>query len=189
VLGNPALLVMDTFSAHMTDNVKDAFKKCNSKLLFIPGGCTSVLQPLDIGINKPFKSYIRQSWCNYMIEETDKSMQKIKPPSKLLLLEWIKRAQNIIESKPSIVKKSFLVAGISNASDEQSYVRDDSTYAEIQGLMEEVFGNAHMGYIEPDDSEDPFKDCSDASSDCQTESCDDDPFTTDPFATDNDSED
>jgi len=63
VSGNPALLVMDTFSAHMTDKVKDAFKKCNTKLLFIPGGCTSVLQPLDIGINKPFKSYIRQSWC------------------------------------------------------------------------------------------------------------------------------
>ena len=42
------LLSMDTFSAHCTDKVKDAFTKCNTKLLTIPGGFTSVLQPLDI---------------------------------------------------------------------------------------------------------------------------------------------
>ena len=54
VQGKPALLALDTFSAHLTDNVKDQFERCGTKLLVIPGGCTSVLQPLDISINKPF---------------------------------------------------------------------------------------------------------------------------------------
>ena len=56
--GKPALLSLDTFSAHFTEKVMDAFAECNTKLLTIPRGCTSVLQPLDISINRPFKSYI-----------------------------------------------------------------------------------------------------------------------------------
>ena len=54
VSGKPALLSLDTFSAHFTEKVMDAFAKCNTKLLTIPGGCTSVLQPLEISNNKPF---------------------------------------------------------------------------------------------------------------------------------------
>ena len=60
ISGKPALLSLDTFSAHLTDAVKAEFEKCNTKLLIIPGGCTCVLEPLDISINKPFKYYIRQ---------------------------------------------------------------------------------------------------------------------------------
>ena len=66
VSGKPALLSLDTFSAHLTCNVKAEFEKCHTKLLIIPGGCTSVPQPLDISINKPFKDYIRQLWCQYI---------------------------------------------------------------------------------------------------------------------------
>ncbi len=45
---NPALLSLDTFSGHLT-------KK--SQAIVIPGGCTSVLQPLDVSINKPIQIF------------------------------------------------------------------------------------------------------------------------------------
>ena len=61
---NRALLCLDTFSAHLTKQVRDEFTKNVTKLLVIPGGCKSVLQPLDVSLNKPFKSYIRQQWLN-----------------------------------------------------------------------------------------------------------------------------
>ena len=87
VSGKPALLSLDTFSGHLTDSVRKAFSKCNTKLLVIPGGCTSVLQLLDLSINKPFKNYIRDMWCQYMVQEADKGVSKVKPPPKSSLLE------------------------------------------------------------------------------------------------------
>ena len=57
---NRALVCLDTFLAYLTKQVRDEFAKNGTKLLAIPGGCTSVLQPLDVSLNKPFKSYIRQ---------------------------------------------------------------------------------------------------------------------------------
>ena len=35
----------------------------------IPGGCTSLCQPVDIGINKPFKVFLRKAWEKWMIDE------------------------------------------------------------------------------------------------------------------------
>ena len=99
VQGKPALLCLDTFSGHLTEEVKKAFQKCRTKLLLIPGGCTSILQPLDISINKPFKGYIRQCWCRYMIEETEKGDSPIRRPPKESLVDWILNAQEKIESK------------------------------------------------------------------------------------------
>ena len=35
----------------------------------IPGGCTSLCQPVDIGINKPFKAFLHKAWEKWMINE------------------------------------------------------------------------------------------------------------------------
>ena len=45
-----SLLVFDSFEAHKTEQVKQSLK---SDLSVIPGGLTSVLQPLDVCLNKP----------------------------------------------------------------------------------------------------------------------------------------
>jgi len=57
---NPqSLLVLDSFSAHITDSVKRRFGEKNTNIAVIPGGLTSRLQPLDVSINKSFKSKVR----------------------------------------------------------------------------------------------------------------------------------
>ena len=48
-------IVYDSFEAHVTDTVKASFKCENTELAVIPGGLTSLLQPLDVSLNKPFK--------------------------------------------------------------------------------------------------------------------------------------
>lgn len=43
--------------------------------LFIPAGCTSVFQPADIGLNKPYKSSMRNCFHLWYMEEMYKWMQ------------------------------------------------------------------------------------------------------------------
>jgi len=54
-----SLLVMDSFRGHLVDSVKHRFQEKNTNIAIIPGGLTSKLQPLDVYINKPFKSKVR----------------------------------------------------------------------------------------------------------------------------------
>jgi len=58
--GKHALLVLDSFSAHVSNDVKKCLKEINTVPLVIPGGCTSKIQPLDICLNKPFKAFCRE---------------------------------------------------------------------------------------------------------------------------------
>ena len=92
------------------------FKKCGTKLLVIPGGCTSVLYNrwMSASIN-----HLRVIFGNcgvniIMIDDTDKDTSKPRPPPKEALIEWILKAQEIIESKDMIIRKSFLVTGITS---------------------------------------------------------------------------
>jgi hypothetical protein len=56
------LLLMDSFSGHKTEEVKVALRNCNIDLVMIPGGCTKYLQPLDISVNRSFKSRLKDEY-------------------------------------------------------------------------------------------------------------------------------
>ena len=49
-----------------------------------PGECTSKVQPLDVSLSKPFKSYVRRYWSEYILEQPVnlQNKQKLKPPTK-----------------------------------------------------------------------------------------------------------
>ena len=53
------MLVLDSFRDHTTNPVKNQLVEKNTNIAVIPGGCTSKLQPLDVTINKSFKSKVK----------------------------------------------------------------------------------------------------------------------------------
>ena len=55
-------LVWDSFSAHLTDTVKQQLRENKTATAVIPGGLTSLVQPLDVCLNKPFKDRLREKW-------------------------------------------------------------------------------------------------------------------------------
>lgn len=60
VLDNqPTLLALDLFAAHKTQEVLDTFLANDIAVSLIPGGCTSLVQPLDVSINRPFKDILK----------------------------------------------------------------------------------------------------------------------------------
>ena len=57
----PMMMVYDSFRGHLEDSVKKKFRDNGIDLAVIPGGLTSVCQPLDVAINnigKFFKGQI-----------------------------------------------------------------------------------------------------------------------------------
>ena len=48
------LLIWDAFGAHLTSSVKKKVKSLISETAVVPCRLTSVLQPLDVSLNKPF---------------------------------------------------------------------------------------------------------------------------------------
>ena len=55
----PRMLVLDVHRAQKTDRIKSTFKSLNTIMAMVPSGCTSLVQPLDVCINKPFKDRVK----------------------------------------------------------------------------------------------------------------------------------
>ena len=60
--GVPVTLFLDGFATHKSESTRAALTAIGVNVVFIPAGCTSVLQPVDVGIGKPFKDRICLQW-------------------------------------------------------------------------------------------------------------------------------
>jgi len=112
-------LVLDTFKAHLKDDVLANLEENNISHVLIPGGCTSKIQPLDVCLNKPFKAYIRGAWEEYMVGQAQSTHTASQIPTASMndVLGWVVAANQCLNSQTDMVKKSFLVCGISNSLD------------------------------------------------------------------------
>ena len=112
-----SMLVLDAFRCHTTDNVKSKLKRHNTHLVVILGGMTSILQPMDTVVNKPFKAALNQKWAEWMIhgEHTftkGSNMRKVDMPT---ICRWIVDAWKELPIKT--VVKGFKKCSISNMLD------------------------------------------------------------------------
>jgi hypothetical protein len=55
----PTLIALDLFGGHKTDEVLDTLRANDITVSIIPGGCTRLVQPLDVSINRPFKNILK----------------------------------------------------------------------------------------------------------------------------------
>jgi len=59
------------------------------EVLHIPGGCTYLCQPGDIGINKPLKGAMSAKWEAWMMDGDGTVNGVAKEPSHTLMSEWL----------------------------------------------------------------------------------------------------
>lgn len=123
-----SILVWDMFRAHLVDSVKKNLRRNKTRQAVIPGGTTSVLQPLDVCLNKPFKCNMRKLWNLWMIEGTKELTPagNLRRPSIPLVCEWVVKAWQDIPT--DMVIRSFKKCGISNNMDGSE---DDELYSDL----------------------------------------------------------
>jgi hypothetical protein len=66
------------------------------EVFHIPGGCTYLCQPVDIGINKPLKAAMRAKWEAWMTDGDGIINGVAKEPSRKQVAEWLVDAYNNI---------------------------------------------------------------------------------------------
>jgi len=66
------MLVLDVHKAQKTQAVKDVMHRMHTLSVMVPAGCTSLVQPLGVCLNKPFKDRIRaladQHYVDHILE-------------------------------------------------------------------------------------------------------------------------
>lgn len=115
----PTLLVWDHAAFHKTDEVKEKLKELNITSAMIPAGCTSLLQPLDVAINKPFKEWLREA-TDDIIEsmppiETWTTSQRRILTTKIVGMAWEKLQER--EKEVQLISRSFIHTGIAIKTD------------------------------------------------------------------------
>jgi hypothetical protein len=88
-------LIMDDYSAHKVKVVTDKIKNTGSLVSIMPGGSTSRVQVLDVGINKPFKDKFRTAWTQWMITENRQNNLSVSRP---LLAQWVSSVWKSIDT-------------------------------------------------------------------------------------------
>ncbi|CAB5326169.1 unnamed protein product [Rhizophagus irregularis] len=129
--GNPcSMLVLDSFRGHIVNSIKNRLVEKNTNIAVIPGGYTSKLQPLDVAINKGFKS-------------------KIKRPSYLTVATWVKELWDEVDE--NLIQRSFKSCGILtniNGSEDDCIFDYDSLLNRNNEVLENLDNSTDKNYEE-----------------------------------------
>ena len=136
------LLIVDMYRPHIAaESQRIVRDECHSQVIFVPGGCTSIVQAMDRSVNRPFKTSIRESWAAWMKGDAARTVHgNLKQPSRNQVIAWVSKAWN--DLNVDVLVKAFLVCGISNAMDgsEDDLVDDDVPQVDINAEIESDSG-------------------------------------------------
>jgi hypothetical protein len=93
-------------------------------LIFVPANCTSVFQPGDVILQRPFKHSFRQQFDMHTSQDIGKQLderdlEEVKLNTKMtslkaLLCSWLHQAWQDV-NKPSMIKKGWAMCGLDRA--------------------------------------------------------------------------
>jgi hypothetical protein len=65
--GHGSYMIMDEFKVHLLGTCLNAIQNTGTEVDFVIGGYTGCVQIIDKGVNRPFKSYAREEFENWML--------------------------------------------------------------------------------------------------------------------------
>ena len=112
--GVTPIVLLDSYTVHRMDSVVETIENLGAKVYHIPGGCTPLAQPVDVGFGAPFKMRIRDLWTEYVMElGTDAAI--FKTPDRKTVAKWVTDAHTTISA--DIVRNAWRKTGLSYFDD------------------------------------------------------------------------
>jgi hypothetical protein len=93
-----SVLIMDQYTSHITDNVKNYASIHNITLIYIPVGMTSIYQPLDVGINGIIKTKLIKMYSNFVANNPNTKYDHKQCLNDLIICKKEINKKNIIKS-------------------------------------------------------------------------------------------
>ena len=87
--------MLDSYHYHMMASVVGSIQNFGVEVEHILGGCTSLCQPVDVGINRSLTTNICKDWEDWMLD-LGISVSTIKALTRKLIGEWVMKAYNNI---------------------------------------------------------------------------------------------
>lgn len=111
------LWIIDCWSVHRSQEFRNWMQESYPWILvrYVPGGCTGVFQPCDVGIQRILKHAMKKTALSHIVKETVAHLNNNEDPGTILLaktigvlrnrsVEWLVNGYNAI-NKPEVVKK------------------------------------------------------------------------------------
>lgn len=154
-----ALLVMDSMRAHITDDIKDILHAKNTTPAIIPGGMTKLLQPLDISVNRTFKTGMRLQWEQWMTsgEHSFTSTGRLRRATLSEVATWVLNAWKGVSK--TCITNGFRKAEIYPYTDDAaSDLSSDEDDVPLSNLLPSAIAELFHSDSEDEDF-DGFSDC------------------------------
>ena len=98
------VIPLDVYRCHLMGSVVTAIQDLGIEVIHIPGGCTGLLQPLDVGLNKPFsKVRVHASWEKWMMAMID-NHGVVEAPTHDNIASWAASANWDMDGSPMMRK-------------------------------------------------------------------------------------
>ena len=93
-------LILDKYACHYQGSVAKAIEDLGVEWDIIPGGCTGLTQPIDIGIGKPWKNRVRYRFEDWMMDlpSWDRVKPKVFRPllAKFIVESWNRVPEEVV---------------------------------------------------------------------------------------------
>ena len=137
-------LVLDVHRAQKTEAIQKMLEEdCQTSITYIPGGCTSLVQPLDVSFNKPFKSAVERLATQHLQDNLDTYVKgQINASERhILFTKWVGQTWEEVSANRDMVIRSFKKCGIAvpidgsedheiNIKGLDDYVVEDEVYTD-----------------------------------------------------------
>ncbi|THU95683.1 hypothetical protein K435DRAFT_665927 [Dendrothele bispora CBS 962.96] len=112
--------MIDVWSVHRSQAFRDWMAKFHPTIIldYVPGGCTGVSQPCDVGIQRPFKLSAKKSYHEDIVNE---ALAQIEDGAKAIVFDnrvgvhrkrsvrWLWNAYNVVNNKELVRKVGFIL--------------------------------------------------------------------------------